>query len=124
MNLTASLVGVLLTILKIHDFSPVVRTGSLTVAGAGMAAIFSGFLWFCIRLWQNSRHRTDRQPVGRKNDGLANSDDTNVHLERDVRVLLADKRKIEAIRRVWEITGMGLKQAKDYVEALEVRPPR
>jgi ribosomal protein L7/L12 len=47
-----------------------------------------------------------------------------VHLEREVRILLADKHKIEAIRRVRELTGMGLKQAKDYVEALEVQPLR
>ena len=124
LNLTASLVGVLLTILKIHDFSPVVRTGILIIAGAGMAAIFAGFLWFCIRLWQNSQRSAGQQPAGRMNGGLANSSDTNVHLEREVRVLLADKHKIEAIRRVRELTGMGLKQAKDYVEALGVQPLR
>jgi ribosomal protein L7/L12 len=89
-----------------------------------MAAIFAGFLWFCIRLWQNSRRSTGRQPAGHTNDGPANSGDANVHLEREVRMLLVNKRKIEAIRRVRELTGMGLKQAKDYVEALEVQPLR
>ena len=64
LNLIASLVGVLLTILKIHEFSPVVRTGIVIVAVAGMAAIFAGFLWFCIRLRQNSGRSTGPQPAG------------------------------------------------------------
>ena len=37
----------------------------------------------------------------------------------EVRALLAGGNKIAAIKRVRELTGMGLKEAKDYVEALE-----
>jgi ribosomal protein L7/L12 len=36
----------------------------------------------------------------------------------DVQVLLAQGKKIEAIKRVRELTGLGLKEAKDYVERL------
>lgn len=38
--------------------------------------------------------------------------------EREVRDLLAAGRKVDAIRRVRELTGAGLRQAKDYVELL------
>ena len=38
--------------------------------------------------------------------------------DRDVRVLLASGQKIQAIKLVRELTRMGLKEAKDYVESL------
>lgn len=37
----------------------------------------------------------------------------------DVQALLAQGQKIEAIKRVRELTGLGLKEAKDYVDALQ-----
>jgi ribosomal protein L7/L12 len=40
----------------------------------------------------------------------------------EVRALLAGGNKIAAIKRVRELTGMGLKAAKDYVEALPSGP--
>jgi hypothetical protein len=36
----------------------------------------------------------------------------------DVQALLAQGKKLEAIKRVRELTGLGLKEAKDYVEQL------
>ncbi len=39
-------------------------------------------------------------------------------IEREVYSLLARGRKIEAIKKVRELTGMGLKEAKDYVDSL------
>jgi ribosomal protein L7/L12 len=36
----------------------------------------------------------------------------------DVQALLTQGKKIEAIKRVRELTGWGLKEAKDYVEQL------
>jgi ribosomal protein L7/L12 len=39
-------------------------------------------------------------------------------LDQEARGLLARGRKIEAIKRVREVTGWGLKEAKDYVERL------
>ena len=41
-----------------------------------------------------------------------------VNLEAEVRTLLVQGNKIAAIKRARELTGWGLKQAKDYVDAL------
>lgn len=46
--------------------------------------------------------------------------DSNV--EQEVRHLLSQRQKIEAIKLVREATGWGLREAKDYVEALERLP--
>lgn len=43
--------------------------------------------------------------------------------EGEVRALLGGGQKIEAIKLVRERTGMGLKEAKDYVDRLEVNAP-
>lgn len=40
-------------------------------------------------------------------------------VEAEARMLVAAGRKIEAIKLVRDATGMGLKQAKDFVEDLE-----
>ena len=45
-------------------------------------------------------------------------------VDREIRAILASGRKIEAIRRLREETGMSLKDAKDYVDALQTRPGR
>ena len=39
-------------------------------------------------------------------------------IEREVYSLLARGRKIEAVKKVRELTEMGLKEAKDYVDSL------
>lgn len=44
-------------------------------------------------------------------------------VEQEARRLLADRNKIEAIKRVRELTAMSLKEAKDYVEALAYGEP-
>ena len=44
-------------------------------------------------------------------------------LEREVRLLLAQGQKIEAIKKVRHLTGQGLKEAKDYVDSLEKSRP-
>jgi large subunit ribosomal protein L7/L12 len=44
--------------------------------------------------------------------------------ERELRRLLAARQKIAAIRRYRELTGAGLKDAKDAVERLEAGLPR
>ncbi|MDH4138448.1 MAG: hypothetical protein OEW09_17275, partial [Anaerolineae bacterium] len=41
-----------------------------------------------------------------------------VGLEDQVRALLAQGRKVEAVKRVHKTTGWGLKKSKDYVDAL------
>ncbi len=44
-------------------------------------------------------------------------------LEFEVRHLVARGRKIEAIKKVRELTGMGLKEAKDFVDSVEPNLP-
>jgi ribosomal protein L7/L12 len=39
-------------------------------------------------------------------------------VEQEIRQLLTQRQKIEAIKRVRELTGMSLREAKDYVESL------
>lgn len=41
-------------------------------------------------------------------------------VEQEARFYLEQGRKIEAIKKVMELTGKGLKEAKDYVDALEL----
>lgn len=41
-----------------------------------------------------------------------------------LRALLAGGKKIQAIRELRKDTGMGLAEAKDYVEGLPAEPPR
>ncbi|MBO9575853.1 MAG: ribosomal protein L7/L12 [Sphingobium sp.] len=55
------------------------------------------------------------RPAGASRAGLPESD---AELEAQVRALLADGNKIDAIKLVRETTGLGLKEAKDFVEAL------
>ena len=43
--------------------------------------------------------------------------------EQEIRDILVDGKKIVAIKRVRTITGWGLKEAKDYVEALQMGMP-
>lgn len=51
---------------------------------------------------------------------LARAEDLPPDLVYDVRVLMESGRKIDAIKRVREVTHWGLKEAKAYVEALEM----
>lgn len=44
---------------------------------------------------------------------------SSVEVEQEARRLLADRNKIEAIKRVRELTHMSLQEAKDFVESLE-----
>jgi len=50
--------------------------------------------------------------------------DVPADVEARARELVARDQKIHAIKLVREATGMGLKEAKDWVEALPHRPPR
>jgi ribosomal protein L7/L12 len=53
-----------------------------------------------------------KPPVHYNNSSLSGADLAAI------RALLAGGNKIEAIKRVRQLTGLGLKEAKDYVEAL------
>src|SRR4051794_10891634 len=60
----------------------------------------------------------DRNPEGGMTHDLAGHED---NVEGRVRSLLAEGRKIEAIKVYRAATGAGLKEAKDTVEALDLR---
>ncbi len=52
------------------------------------------------------------------NSGAIDSGAVGPGDQQKIRALVADDRKIDAIRMVRELTGMGLKEAKRYVESL------
>lgn len=45
-----------------------------------------------------------------------------VNIDEELKELLAEEKKIPAIKRLREETGMGLKEAKEYVDDLEREP--
>ncbi len=42
-----------------------------------------------------------------------------INIDKELKELLADEKRIPAIKRLREETGMGLKEAKEYVDNLE-----
>ncbi|KAA3646230.1 MAG: hypothetical protein DWQ07_08385 [Chloroflexi bacterium] len=44
------------------------------------------------------------------------------YVEDEIRSLVEDGRKIEAIKRVRELSGAGLKEAKDYIDYMAKQP--
>src|SRR5262245_26326371 len=79
--------------------------------------------------WMLGRHRgTDRRGGDLVGDQLAARQPVAAapptgDLERQLRALLAQRQKIQAIKLVREQTGVGLKEAKDAVERLELGRP-
>lgn len=61
--------------------------------------------------------------IAQSRDAGATAPQALAEAEREVRELAAGGRKIEAIRRVRELTGVGLKEAKDWVDRLPDAPP-
>lgn len=83
----------------------------------GNPALIIGIIVLCvialvlIYRWRKEDIVTVKPPV-RPTRGSAPAPDD------EIRQLLAAGNKIGAIKRVREVTGMGLKEAKDYVERL------
>jgi ribosomal protein L7/L12 len=78
----------------------------------GMMAVF-----LLNRSWGGSLDRSPRLDAGApavRAEPMLTGD-----LQADALTLLAAGRKIEAVKRVRELTGLGLKEAKDYVDALQ-----
>lgn len=93
------------------------------MAASGIVLFLGGFLLIAVvggmvavfvlnRSWGGS---LDRSPAPPRPDFRDLSGD----VEADARTLLASAGKIHAIKRVRELTNMGLKDAKEYVESLE-----
>ena len=84
-------------------------------------------LWLLLRPKQGqmAANAPDATPAVRPSESLdADPSDPDISdAENEVQQLMIQGRKIEAIKRVRALTGMGLKDAKDYVEALPDTPP-
>ena len=89
----------------------------LFVLGACVVVVVPGIVVFVLaRRWGNMRARTGFMPPSPHAEELLAPDE-------EIRDLLARGKKLQAIKRVRELTGMGLKEAKDYVDALPHAPP-
>ena len=91
-----------------------------TIATKGAVLLVVGALAFSARKRGRGRPSLfDRfiQPLSLPPASL--DPDLSDELEREVRILLAQGRKIEAVKRVREVTNWGLKASKDFVDALQ-----
>jgi ribosomal protein L7/L12 len=88
---------------------------TLLILGAVALAVAGAVLFALNRSWGSSLDRS-RMPIqGVADPRVANISD---HTLREVQALVARGNKIEAIKRLRDLTGLGLKEAKDYVESL------
>jgi large subunit ribosomal protein L7/L12 len=71
---------------------------------------------FLVRRDRNGQRDLTAPPPSRLSPPRASGTDIN---EAEIIVLLRLGRKIEAVKRMRELTGMGLAEAKDAVEAIE-----
>ena len=100
--------------------------GSIILLVAVLVAI-AGIIFMLNRSWGDFPTRAGMAPAGdRPGAGSADTGGTDMFdkdVEREVREILlkAPNNKIAAIKRVRELTDVGLKEAKDYVEALQSR---
>jgi len=97
----------------------------------GIGVLLVGLaLFLALRRAGASRYQDMEAPLSAETPAqFARGEDLPPELVYDVRVLMEAGRKIEAVKRVREVTHWGLKEAKDYVESLTVpagtmsRPP-
>jgi ribosomal protein L7/L12 len=90
----------------------------LTLAAIAIAALAVVAAVFILRRsWGSSLSSTPRPPSAAQ-PGAPSAQIADTDLVQ-ISALLAQGNKIEAIKRVRELTGLGLKEAKDYVEAME-----
>ncbi len=93
---------------------------SLPILGV-VALVVAGAIVFALsRSWGGSLDRGPMPIQGVPDPRVANISD---HTLREVQALVARGNKIEAIKRLRELTGLGLKEAKDYVDSLPPVPP-
>jgi ribosomal protein L7/L12 len=92
---------------------------SLLFVGALILLIGGGLLAVLMlnRSWGGSRDHSPAAPAPRERVRFEHPASAE-EIDETVRALVADGRQIEAIKLVREHTGLGLKEAKDYVDAL------
>jgi ribosomal protein L7/L12 len=92
---------------------------TLLILGVVAFAVAGVVLFVLNRSWGSSLEQ-GRMPIqGVSDPRVANISD---HTLREVQALVARGNKIEAIKRLRDLTGLGLKEAKDYVESLPSIP--
>jgi ribosomal protein L7/L12 len=92
---------------------------TLLILGIVALAVAGAVLFALNRSWGSSLDR-GRMPIqGVADPRVANISD---HTLREVQALVARGNKIEAIKRLRDLTGLGLKEARDYVESLPLVP--
>lgn len=73
---------------------------------------------------KEAKDYVDRLPQGSPREDAAAQPAVSMPdaaLEQEIQQLLAHGQKIHAVKRVRELTGLGLKESKDYVDAVERR---
>jgi ribosomal protein L7/L12 len=86
-----------------------------------VALVVAGAVLFALnRSWGSSLDRRHMPIQGVADPRVANISD---HTLREVQALVAQGNKIQAIKRLRDLTGLGLKEAKDYVDSLPPIPP-
>ncbi len=85
------------------------------VLGVAVVVVLGIGLLVLARRWSDVPARTGCMPVAPPTRERLSVD--------EIHALLARGHKIQAIKRVREVTGMGLKEAKNCVEALPHAPP-
>lgn len=108
-------IGVLVLLLNLFQLWLVGTISGLFFAAAGVVLV-GGFLFLFSRNWEGRSRPATRPGLDQQRTGSAQLLDQNS--EHEVRTLAAQGQKLEAIKRVRQLTGMGLKDAKDYVESL------
>ena len=73
------------------------------------------FLWVLEQLFRVARPKI---PAPYPYDRQSNTIRLPREIERELRRLVATGNKVEAIKRVTQLTGAGLRESKDYVDAL------
>lgn len=85
----------------------------------GAVLLVAGVLSFAARKRGRGRHPLfGRLAQSQPSPSISLDPDFAEALEREARALLAQGRKIEAVKYVREYTNWGLKEAKDFVDAL------
>jgi ribosomal protein L7/L12 len=91
-----------------------VSTATLIIAGVVVLVLVGAAATLLRRSWGSSLERTGAAPSVRYHSPADIPDAERAA----IRALVGGGNKIAAIKRVRELTGMGLKEAKDYVDSL------
>jgi ribosomal protein L7/L12 len=99
-----------------------VDSTTLIIIGIALLVLAGAALLMLRSSWGNFPS-SSRLPPAALPPSVSAAGALDTDMQRELSALVAQGRKIEAIKRVREATGLGLKEAKDYVEALAAGAP-